>query len=154
MGVGPFLDGIFSQGAFGIVTQMTIALAPTPERVEAFFFGLPHDSDMERAVEAVRGLSREVGGALGLVNLLNARRVLSMIEPYPRNRLDQNGLIDEQYLANMARHNQVMPWMGTGAIYGNARVVRAVKSVIKEKLSGVVRRLAFSHPSPSAISSG
>src|SRR5207253_5916875 len=26
-GIGPFLDGLFAQGSFGIVTQMTIALA-------------------------------------------------------------------------------------------------------------------------------
>lgn len=145
-GVGPFLDGIFSQGAFGIVTQMTIALAPIPERVEAFFFGLPHDADIERAVEAVRVLLSEVGGTLGLINLLNTRRVLSMMEPYPRDQLDENGLIDEQYLLKMARRNQVMPWMGTGAIYGNVQVVRAVKSVIKKRLSGIVKKLVFFTP--------
>ena len=145
-GIGPFLDGIFSQGAFGIVTQMTIALAPLPERVEAFFFGLAHDSDMERAVIAVRELIREVGGTLGSINLLNARRVLSMMEPYPRGQVSENGLIDEQYLVEAARRNQVMPWMGAGAIYGNANVVRAVKSVVKAKLSPAVKRLVFFTP--------
>jgi 4-cresol dehydrogenase (hydroxylating) flavoprotein subunit len=145
-GIGPFLDGIFSQGAFGIVTQMTIALARTPERVEAFFFGLPHDSDIERAVEAVRELSSEVGGTLGLINLLNSRRVLSMMEQYPSNQLDQTGLIKEAHLSNMERQNQVMPWMGTGAIYGNARVVRAVKAIVKDRLSGVAKRLVFFTP--------
>ena len=97
-GVGPFLDGIFSQGAFGIVTQMTIALAASPERVEAFFFGLPADSDLEFAVDSIRGLLRDVGGELGSINLLDMRRVLSMMVPYPRHNLDETGLISEQYL--------------------------------------------------------
>ena len=142
-GVGPFLDGIFSQGAFGIVTQMTIALARTPERVEAFFFGLKQDTDLENGVESVQATLRDVGGVLGSVNLMNMHRVLAMMEPYPRDHLAADGLIEPGHLAQMARRNQVMPWMGTGAIYGNARVVRAAKSVIRDRLSGVASRLMF-----------
>ena len=145
-GVGPFLDGIFSQGAFGIVTRMTIALAPVPERVEAFFFGLPFDSDLESGVEAIRALLREVSGVVGSVNLMNMRRVLSMMEPYPHDEIGKDGLINEKYVLEMARRNRIMPWMGTGAIYGNARVVRAVKSVVGDKLSRVGKRLIFFTP--------
>jgi 4-cresol dehydrogenase (hydroxylating) flavoprotein subunit len=145
-GVGPFLDGIFSQGAFGIVTQMTIALAASPERVEAFFFGLPADSDLEFAVDSIRGLLRDVGGELGSINLLDMRRVLSMMVPYPRHNLDETGLISEQYLQEIARQNRVMPWMGTGAIYGNAHVVRAVKALTKKKFAGVFKKLVFFTP--------
>ena len=145
-GVGPFLDGMFTQGAFGIVTRMTIALAPIPERVEGLFFGVARDEDLERAVESVRASIREVGGVLGSINLMNRRRVLSMVEPYPRGHLDGRGLIDEAYLAEMAQRNQVMVWMGAGALYGNARVVRAAKKVIRERLAGVAQRLVFFTP--------
>ncbi len=145
-GVGPFLDGIFSQGAFGIVTRMTIALAPLPERVEAFFFGLPEDADLGRAVESIRALLRDFGGEMGSINLLNMRRVLSMMEPYPRDHLKQNGLIDERYLLKMARRNRVMPWMGTGAIYGHPDVVRVVKTLIRKKLSPAFKRIVFFTP--------
>ncbi|PTR15597.1 FAD/FMN-containing dehydrogenase [Nitrosospira sp. Nsp2] len=145
-GVGPFLDGIFSQGAFGIVTEMTIALAPLPERVEAFFFGLPGDGDLECAVDSIRDLLRDVGADLGSINLLDMRRVLSMMEPYPRDHLDQNGLIDEQYLSEIARQNQVMPWMGTGAIYGHPYVVRAVKKLIRKNLPSAFKKLVFFTP--------
>ena len=145
-GVGPFLDGIFSQGSFGIVTEMTIALAPLPERVEAFFFGLPADADLECAVESIRDLLRDFSGELGSINLLDMRRVLSMMEPYPRDHLDRNGLIDEQYLLEIAQRNRVMPWMGTGAIYGNPEVVRAVKKLIKKNLPSAFKRLVFFTP--------
>ena len=149
-GVGPFLDGIFSQGAFGIVTQLTIALAPLPERVEAFFFGLSHDADLEGAVDSIRVLLRDIGGELGSINLLDMRRVLSMMVPYPHDHLDNAGLITEQYLQEIARRNQVMPWMGTGAIYGNAHVVRAIKSLTKNKFSGIFKKLIFFTPSSVA----
>jgi len=40
-GCGPYLDGLFSQGAFGVVTRMTIALARRPARVESLFLDRP-----------------------------------------------------------------------------------------------------------------
>ncbi|SDH91990.1 FAD-binding oxidoreductase [Nitrosomonas sp. Nm132] len=142
-GVGPFLDGIFSQGSFGIVTQMTIALARTPEKIVAFFFGLSQNADLEQTVGSIQTVLSEVGGMLGSINLMNMHRVLSMIEPYPSDQLGQNGLIKNEYLLEMAHRNQVMPWVGAGAIYGNARVVSAVKSVIKDRLGHIVKRLVF-----------
>ena len=146
-GVGPYLDGIFTQGNFGIVTQMTLALAATPERVEAFFFGIPDDQDLERAVAAVRSALREVTGVVGSINLMNMRRVLSMMEPYPRDRIGPEGIIPTAHLETMAKRNQVMPWMGAGALYGNAKVVKAAKSVVRAKLRGVAKRLMFFTPS-------
>jgi 4-cresol dehydrogenase (hydroxylating) len=35
-GLGPYLDGMFTQGNLGIVTQMTIGLVPKPEELAAF----------------------------------------------------------------------------------------------------------------------
>src|SRR5436305_9590080 len=37
-GMGPSLDGLFSQSNFGIVTAMTIWLMPAPEYFQSFFF--------------------------------------------------------------------------------------------------------------------
>jgi 4-cresol dehydrogenase (hydroxylating) flavoprotein subunit len=46
-GVGPYLDGLFAQGAFGIVTRAAIALAHRPDTVEAFYFRLDSDDQVE-----------------------------------------------------------------------------------------------------------
>src|SRR5262249_33621177 len=37
-GLGPSLDGLFSQSNLGIVTRMTVWLMPAPESFQAFFF--------------------------------------------------------------------------------------------------------------------
>jgi 4-cresol dehydrogenase (hydroxylating) len=37
-GVGPALDGLFSQSNFGIVTRMTVWLMPAPEYFQAYYF--------------------------------------------------------------------------------------------------------------------
>ncbi|WP_367155328.1 FAD-binding oxidoreductase [Methylomonas sp. HYX-M1] len=145
-GVGPYVDGIFSQGNFGIVTKMTIALAPIPERMEAFFFSVKRDDKLELAVEKVRKVLREVGTVTGSINLMNKHRVLSMSEAYPWDAIGEDGLIPDAVLQKMMRRNQVMDWTGVGAIYGNKRVVAAVKKEIKKILSPVASRLVFLTP--------
>lgn len=146
-GFGPYLDGLFTQGNFGIVTQMTLALAPIPEHIRAFFFGLARDEELEPAVDCIRATLREVGMITGSINLMNARRVLSMMEPYPFDRTPPGGIIPPAVLQEMARRNQVMTWMGVGAIYGNARLVKATRAVIRRTLRPVARRLTFLSPS-------
>lgn len=145
-GFGPYLDGLFTQGNFGIVTQMTIVLAPIPERMNAFFFGLANDADLEQAVECTRATLREVGMITGSINLMNARRMLSMIEPYPFDRTPSGGIIPAEVVSELAKRNQVMAWMGVGAIYGNAKVVKATRAVIRRKLHPVAKRLVFLSP--------
>ena len=61
-GVGPYLDGLFAQGNFAVVTRMTIALAARPERIEAFLFGIEQDAGLEAAVPAVQRVLRSLGG--------------------------------------------------------------------------------------------
>lgn len=145
-GMGPYVDGIFSQGNFGIVTQMTIALAPKPQRVEAFFFSVKKADNLELAVEKVRQVLREVGTVTGSINLMNKHRVLSMSEDYPKDQLGEDGLITEDVLKKMMRRNQVMEWTGVGAIYGNKNVVAAVRGEIRRILRPVAKRLMFFTP--------
>jgi 4-cresol dehydrogenase (hydroxylating) len=145
-GIGPYIDGLFTQANFGIVTQMTFALAPLPERVEAFFFSVESPAGLEEAVLRIRLALREVGNVSGSINLMNMHRVLAMMEPYPRDHLDASGLISEEWLRTAAQKNMVMAWTGMGALYGNKKVVAAARSVIKKILRPVSARLVFLTP--------
>ena len=145
-GMGPYVEGLFSQSNFGIVTQMTIALAPKPERIEAFFFSVKKADDLELLVEKVRQVLREVGTVTGSINLMNKYRVLSMSETYPKDQLGSDGLIPDEVLQKMMKRNQVMEWTGVGAIYGNKKVVASVRSEIHRILGPVVKRLVFFTP--------
>ena len=145
-GLGPYVDGLFTQGNFGIVTQMTLALAPRPERIEAFFFSVKTDDDLESAVERIRQTLREVGAITGSINLMNRHRVLAMAEPYPRDRLSPEGLIPADVLEELARRHQATAWTGVGAMYGHPRLVAAARPIIKRLLRPVTARLVFLTP--------
>jgi 4-cresol dehydrogenase (hydroxylating) len=140
---GPYLDGIFSQGGFGIVTRMTIALARKPEAIEAFYFSVEKDEDLETAVVAVREVIESIGAIIGSVNLMNPQRVLSMMVPYPFERTPPGSPIPAHVVQELAKHNQVKAWMGVGAMYGQRNVVRAARGVIKKKLRPITDRLVF-----------
>lgn len=146
-GVGPYLDGLFSQSNFGIVTRITIVLAAKPERVEAFFFSIKQADDLERVASAVQQLLRRLGPVLGAINLMNKHRVLSMSEPYPQDQLGADGLIPESVLARLMQRNQLTEWTGIGAIYGSNKIAAAARWEIRRSLGPLVDRLVFLTPS-------
>jgi 4-cresol dehydrogenase (hydroxylating) flavoprotein subunit len=145
-GIGPYLDGLFAQGAFGIVTRMTIALARRPEAMKCILFDLPDDGGLERAVTAVRSVITELPGIVGGINLMNARRVLAMSTPYPHDRVGPNGVIPNDVLRNHARRLGIRPWTGFGMLYGTSRVARAATRDVRRILSPVVSSLRLMSP--------
>lgn len=145
-GLGPYLDGLFTQGAFGLVTKMTIALAPVPSRTEAFFFSLPRDGDLDGAVEAVRDALNDVGSIGGSINLMNARRVLAMIEAYRGDRIPPGQIMSDALVAGRSRRYQIFPWTGVGALYGAGPLVKAAKTLVRNRLRGHAKRLMFITP--------
>jgi 4-cresol dehydrogenase (hydroxylating) flavoprotein subunit len=145
-GLGPYLDGLFAQGSFAVVTRMTIALAPRPERIEAFFFSVEKEAGLAEAAAAVRRVLRSLGGVTGSVNLMNARRVLAMMIPYPHGRTGGDGILPSEVVADLARENRITEWTGLGALYGTTEVVRAARRVVRNTLRPVASRLAFVTP--------
>ncbi|WP_175690568.1 FAD-binding oxidoreductase [Burkholderia anthina] len=143
-GVGPYLDGIFTQSHVGIVTRMTIALARRPACVEAFYFWIDAESKLESAVEATRRLLQDAGANIGGINLMSAARVLAMSGRYRHADDASNGNGTEAVA--LARRMGVAPWMGIGAIYGTRWHARATRHVVRRTLDGVAQRIVFMTP--------
>ena len=55
-GVGPYLEGLFSQGNYGIVTKLGMWLMPKPERFVSCFFELGRESDFPKMIDAIARL--------------------------------------------------------------------------------------------------
>ncbi len=144
-GVGPYLDGLFAQGNFGVVARMTIALAPAPEAVTAFLFGARDDDALERLVPAVRQALRTLGGNVPAINLLNRQRMLSMMVPFPGGEAP-DGVLPPDLVDELARVRGVLAWNGVGAIYGSREVVRAAKKTLRRLLRPATDRLVFITP--------
>ena len=145
-GVGPYVEGLFTQSGLAIVTQMTIALAPRPERSVACLFSLPDDARLEEAVLRIQQLLAQLGAVGGGLNLMNRHRVLAMAAPYPRESLRGGPLIPADVIASLGRSHQIAPWTGFATLYGSRRLVAAARAEFRQALRGVAVRMLFVTP--------
>ena len=74
-GIGPVLDGLFSQSNFAIVTEMTIELMPKPERSCMFVISAKRESAIGELIEAVREL-KLAGVVNSAVHFANKARAI------------------------------------------------------------------------------
>lgn len=142
-GIGPYLDGLFCQGAFGIVTQMTVALARRPAELTAFFFWIDRDEGLEGGVAAVREILRTVPGHVGGINLMNAVRLVAMETAYPHDVVARDAALSAEQLAALKQKIGVSAWMGAGAIYAPRALSRALRKHIRAILRPHSNRVVF-----------
>lgn len=75
-GVGPSLDGLFTQSNLAIVTRMSVWLSPLPWSIQAMRFSLVDDARLAPLVDAVRTLRLD-GTFRATASLWNDLRALS-----------------------------------------------------------------------------
>ena len=138
-GVGPSLDGLFSQSSFGIVTSMTIWLMPAPACFEAFFFQADREESLAEIVEALRPLRLD-GTIRSAVHIGNDYKVLAGISQFPW--AEETPLTPERMI-EFRRQLKFSRWSGSGALYGTRNQVREAKRLVRAALAGKVDRLRF-----------
>lgn len=145
-GIGMHSAGLFTQSGFGVVTRMSIVLAPRPECVKVCLFSLKEDALLEPAIVRIRAILARLPGTVGGINLMNRHRVLGMSAPYPAERIGPDGLIPQAVIDELGRQYLILPWTGFGTLYGTRRIVAAAQKEIKAELAGVATRLIFLSP--------
>jgi len=141
-GVGPFLDGLFTQSNFGIVTRMTIWLMPAPEYTQAFFFMCASEQDLELVIDALRPL-RLNGTLRSSVHIGNDYKVLNGLGQYPWERTNGTVPLDRDRMQAISAEMKFGRWNGSGGIYGTKAQVKEARRLVKQALRGKVVRLQF-----------
>lgn len=116
-GVGPYLDGIFTQSNLGIVTKMTLALMREPARTDIFFFALKSHKDLRIVTDKLHALLSALGTTT-TTKFINKHQILAM-----------NGLTEKT-----APH-KVPEWTVTGGLFGDEYMITAAKKMIKRELA-------------------
>jgi 4-cresol dehydrogenase (hydroxylating) len=141
-GVGPSLDGLFSQSNFGVVTQMTLWLMPAPEYFQAFFFGAEQPEALGSIVDALRPL-RQNGTLKSAIHLGNGYKVLSSLRQYPWQEMAGCTPLSEAVLADFGRAWDFGAWSGSGGLYGTRAQVAEARRLLRAALAGRVKSLKF-----------
>ena len=128
-GLGPYLEGLFTQSNLGIVSQMTIRLAKKKADFTSFFIQMEDDALLEQAVPLIRQVLQDYEGIVGSINLMDQRRLLSMFAKNPKGN-DSHQVMETKDIARLTKQLQAPNWTIVGSIYGSAGVVKAVKKEI------------------------
>lgn len=141
-GVGPYLDGIFTQSNFGIVTQMTLKLAPKSQKIELFFVDI-READLGSISLSIKILKQKLGTSLGGINLMNKERLLSMLVDYPQKDIKERKALSDDFVKSKVKEQMISDWTLVGAIYGDKEIVKAVKKIVKKELRYLNTRKVF-----------
>ncbi|PCJ56816.1 MAG: FAD-linked oxidase [Planctomycetota bacterium] len=140
-GMGPYMDGIFTQSNLGIVTEITIELEKTPENIELFCFQVKNEDNLSATVDSIQTIIKRLGSNVSGINLINGERALSMSMEYPYKELENNSR-DEVIDKKMIEYS-ITAWTGFGAIYGTKLLSNAAKKEIKKCVKKTGNRIIF-----------
>ncbi len=156
-GLGPALDGLFTQSNFGIVTRLTQWLAPRPRYFQVCFFTISHGARLPDLIDAVQSLRFNWSSRI-MVTLANDYRFLSVHGQYPWQALANTRPFPPEVLEHIrmlwgADRWWNGAWNGLLGFYetSNEQGIAGRKVVI-EALKGVVDRLGFADAMGTEIS--
>ncbi|MCI5132858.1 MAG: FAD-binding oxidoreductase, partial [Candidatus Electrothrix sp. EH2] len=140
-GVGPYLDGLFTQSGLGIVTRMTLWLHPISEHFQTFYYTVKDDAKLDGLIDALRHL-KLTGIIRGTFVIANDYRILTM-QPYPWTADGKApGVPFPPEILKKSLGGA--KWAGEGALYSVSRKHgQAERQYIKQLLKNHVDKLVF-----------
>jgi 4-cresol dehydrogenase (hydroxylating) flavoprotein subunit len=126
-GIGPYLDGIFSQGNFGIVTSLTIALRRRPEHIEVYVFTLKEDGRFPALASGCQKMLAEMHGIAGGIKFMNLAQY--------RQTLDTA----ELGMGLSAKFS----WIGFGVLHCRKSMSGAARKEVRSSLKPYVSQVVF-----------
>lgn len=130
--MGPYLDGLFTQSNFGIVTQATIALARRPEVIGQFIAYVSKE-DLKRAVTTISQTKERLGNMIGGINIMNTHRMLAMVEVKSEWQID--GVISDERFQKLKKKRKLPDWGVLVGLYCPKELIPAVKKHLEQEFS-------------------
>ena len=131
-GLGPYVDGLFTQSNLGVVTEMTLRLAKKPSSFCAFYIQIFDGDNFAEAVSFIRDLLESQSGMVGSINLMDKRRLVSMTCENPNVEQSPIEPLSDEQVNKLAAAKRLPEWMIVGSIYGEQPVVNFVKKYIRK----------------------
>ena len=141
-GVGPFLDGLFTQSNFGIVTQIGIWLMPQSPCLNHFLCSVERHEDIGAVIDALRPLRME-GTLRSIVHIGNDLRVLSGGRVFPRRLAPGQTSLPDAVRSEWRAGAGIGRWVVSGALYGSDAQVAAARAAVRAALRRTPVRPTF-----------
>lgn len=134
-GIGPYMDGLFTQSNLGIVVKAGVWLMPKPEQFGFFAFEYKaNENQFAQFIESFRDLVFK-GGLLSRPHLANDFAMLCIVDQYPHHLLKSQGkTLSEMALSQWKKKHGVHDWTFGGGLYGTPKQIRSQKELVKKHL--------------------
>lgn len=134
-GYGPYLDGLFTQSNFGIVTKMGMWLMPAPPVYKPFVIRHKKMEDVARIVEAMRPL-RIANIVPNVVLMMGGAYQLAMFKR--RSEVwDGAGPVTDEAVAKAATANNLGMWNTYIALYGTEGMIAESEKIIRAAFAAI-----------------
>jgi len=137
-GLGPYLEGLFSQSNLGVVTRAGVWLLRRPEAFASFTFDLAREADLPRMIDIIRELTLRGVLASG-THVVNDIVALAVVAQYPRDLVGKCSRLPDATLSEMCRRYTIPKWGFGGGIMGTRGQVQAIRSELRRCLRGLGR---------------
>ena len=129
-GFGPYLDGMFTQSNFGIVTKLGVWLMPRPAGHRTLLVQYDDEADLAKAVDTIRPL--RMGGVIANTGVVgNAAIALTGVGP--RSQFYQGqGAIPKEVVLTAARKFGIAAWNMTFSLYGTEEQIAPNLKIVTE----------------------
>lgn len=136
-GTGPALDGLFSQSGWGVVTRMTLWLAPYPAAFQLAAFALDDRARLAALVDALRAL-RLAGIATAPVPLWNDVKALTTVARYPWDAAGGQTPLSPALREELCARHGIARWTGSISLYGQSDAhAAALRELVEDRLGAV-----------------
>lgn len=137
-GLGPSLDGLFTQSNFGIITKMGVWLMPKPQYLQGFVFSVSQHQAIVEVVDALRVL-RLHDLVRGTIHIANDLRVLSARQRYPWEQTHGLTPLPETVRQSLRQQAAVGAWNVLGGLYGTRTTVAATRKELRRALHSIAK---------------
>jgi 4-cresol dehydrogenase (hydroxylating) len=134
-GFGPYLDGMFSQSNFGIVTKMGIWLMPEPPGYRPYMISFQREEDLEQVVDILRPL--KVGSVIQNAATIRSLLLVAAMNATRSQYTDKPGPLPDSTLKKIMADQDIGMWNIYGALYGPPPVMDTLWTVIRDSFAKV-----------------
>jgi len=133
-GYGPYLNGLFSQSNFGVVTKMGLWLMPKPEVYRPFMVVFQDHEDVATAVDICQQLK--------LHNIIKNTPVVGHVLYQIAQRVRRadvfqgSGSVTDQWVSDYAAKHRMGVWAIPAALYGSEAQVAADWELVENAFKG------------------
>jgi 4-cresol dehydrogenase (hydroxylating) len=138
-GLGPYLDGLFSQSNMGVITGLTIWLRPKSNHFQSFIFHVNDEKNLALLMDRWRDIGLE--GFNASLRVFNDVRMISFGRRFPAGA---ERPLSKPVIETLRKGARIGKWIGLGAVYPVSPLhAKADRDFILDRIGDLVDSIEF-----------